>query len=364
MKRALLSLFILLLSLSQGCTNPFSLQELFGLGGDDDSDTNDVRPSAQPSRVIEPTQKFAVAIGGVASGRDELVLHDEYGNIRHFVGDPLSCTPSDEEVLRLEPRPDFETASAGSGVRIVALKPGVVSITCVVGDIELDDIYEVTVPPQSLVQILVAEAGEQLADEAELDDDYQDPVVMLTSESPTASALASVIRNRIELINSDDDPGLFDVEEDEYDGDPPASYYDAVISADDQFSPSALTDPSHGIYADAADRDKMYGDWTIAYDQAVIAAAGVFNGDIADTTGVSFAFRSPTGEEWDLLTAEWSGSNDSIPEDSGFTDGSFPNLSPIQILIHPDVWTYDDGRPAFVFARTRGGGDSAITNTP
>lgn len=363
MKRILIPLFIIALVSTQGCNNPLSLDQLWG-GGDDDDSSNEERPSVQPSRVIEPTQKFSVATGGVAPGRDELVLYDEYGNIRHFVGDPLSCTASDEGIVKLEPRPDYETVSEGSGVRIVAQKPGVTAITCVIGDIALDEIYEVTIPPQPLIQILIAEAGLQLADEADLDENYDDPVVKQTSASPTANAIASVIRNRIELINSDDDPSLFEADEAEYDGDPPVSYYDAVISADDQFSPSALTDPTHGIFVDAERRDNMYGDWTIAYDQAVIAAAGVFNGDIDDTTGVSFAFRSPTEDEWGLLSAEWNGANNTIPEGSGFTDESFPKLSPIQILIHPDVWTYDDGRPAFVFARTRGGSDTAITNTP
>ena len=108
----------------------------------------------------------------------------------------------------------------------------------------------------------------------------------------------------------------------------------------------------------------MEGDWLIAYDQAVITAAGVFNGDIVDLTAGAFAFRSPTDAEWDLLAEALSDGADEIPDDSGFTDASFPALAPIQILVHPDVWTYDDGLPSFVFARERLDGYSAMTNNP
>jgi len=360
--RFIIIIYILMLTFLAGCWNPFSnpFSNPFDFGGGDDE-----RPSAQPNRITEPTQKFSLAVGGVAPGRDELVLYDDYGNIRNFIGDPLVCTADDEDMIRLVVRPGYETVSEGSGVRIIALLPGVTAITCVIGDIDLDDIYEVTIPPQSLIQILVAEAATQLVDEAELDDDYEDDdVVSLTSSSPTGDAIGSVIRNRIEIINSEDDTSLFVADDSKYDEDPPASYYREVIFAANQFSPTNPEDPTYDILLDANDRDYLRGDELIAYDQAVITAAGVFNGDIADTTGWAFAFRSPTADEWELIGAAWNSGATELPEGVGFTDASFPALAPIQILIQPDVWTYDDGRPSFIFAREKESNEFAITNTP
>jgi len=341
------------------CKSPFSFSNPFGGGGGSDD-----RTPVEPDRVTEPTQKFYLAMGGVASGRDELIIYDNYGNIQTYVGDPLECEADDEDLVKLQPRPDYDTVSAGSGVQIVPQLPGVTAIRCWAGDIDLDDVYEVTIPPQSLIKILVAEAGLQLADEATLDDDYDDDIVTLTSSSPTGTALASVIRNRIEYINDLDDPELFNVDEDDYDENPPTSYYDATILADGQFSPTSPDDPTYDIFVKANLRKYMTGDYQIAYDQAVITAAQVFNGDTGDNTDGAFAFRSPTDEEWDILSNAWNQGSSQIPENSGFTDEDFPGLSPIQILIHPDVWTYDDGQPSFVFARERLDGEFAIENTP
>jgi hypothetical protein len=353
--------FLFILTLLTGCKNPFSnpFSNPFG-GGDDDS-----QPSVQPTRVTQPTQKFAVAVGGVYPGRDELVLYDEYGNVRHFVGDPLDCESSDEAVVKVAPRPGFDTQSAGSGVKIIALSPGIASISCAVGDIAPSEVYEVTVPPQSLVQIQVAEAGQQIADEAELDPEFtEENVVKLTSISKTANAIASVVRNRIELTLSEDDATLFGAEGTLFEDDPPASYYDEIIMADGQFSPTDAGDPMNDVFRDAESRDYLGGSWLTAYDQAVLTAAGVFNGDIEDPTGVSFAFYSPTDDEWESIGIAWSQGAASIPDGTSFTDATFPKLAPIQLLIHPDVWTYSDGRPSFLFARSRGTGDAAIANTP
>jgi len=171
-----------------------------------------------------------------------------------------------------------------------------------------------------------------------------------------------VIRNRIALINDEDDPSLFGADEDDYDSDPIGSYYDVVIYAPDQFSPTGTDDPTYDTFIEAEDRDLLSGNWLIAYDQAVLTAGRVFNGDISDTTGNCFAFRSPTAAEWDLIAGNLGA--DEIPEGSGFTDESFPSLDPIQIVILPDIWAYDGGMPSFVFAREREDGAAAITNSP
>ncbi|MBT3181588.1 MAG: hypothetical protein HN337_03650 [Deltaproteobacteria bacterium] len=360
MSKFRLALCLAIMLILSGCKNPFSFTNPFGGGGGGDDD----RESVQPDRVTEPTQKFYLAIGGVAPGRDELIIYNSYGSIQTFPGNPLECEAADEDLVKLQPRPEYNTLSDGSGAQIVPLLPGVTAIRCWVGDVNLDYVYEVTIPPQSMIQILVAEAGLQIADEATLDDEYDDDIVELTSESPTATALASVIRNRIELINDLDDPDLFNADEEEYDEDAPTSYYDAVIFANGQFSPTSPSDQTYDIFVKASLRKFMDDDYQIAYDQAVITAAQVFNGDKNDNTDGAFAFRSPTDDEWDILSSAWNEGASQIPENSGFTDEDFPSLDPIQILIQPDVWTYSDGRPAFVFARERLDGEFAIENTP
>jgi hypothetical protein len=349
-------ILLFLITLIVGCKNPFSDPlGIFGIGGGG--------PSEQPKRVLEATKKFSLAVGGVRPGRDELVIYNENGDISHFSSGSLSCASDDEDVADVEPRPSFDSISSGSGVKIVAKKPGVTAIRCTEDGVNLKDVYEVTIPPQSLIQILIAEAGGQISDEAEIDDDAGDGVVSLKSDSPTGDAVASVIRNRIAITNSEDDATLFGVDENSYKSDPPASYYDAVIFADGQFSPVNMDDPAHDTMDAAEKRDDVPDEQLVAYDQAVLTAAGVFNGDIDDPTGVSFAFRSPSEEEWVLLSDALDNNVDEIPQDSGFTDETFPSLAPIQILILPDVWAYDD-RPSFVFARSRDDIDPVITNNP
>lgn len=339
------------LTLLAGCYNPFA--DPFGPWWD--------WPSSQPDRIVEATEKFSLATGGVAPGRDELVIYDQNGNPRDFSGQTLECE-ADDDIVQLGPRPDYNSAAEGSGVLIVATAPGVTAIRCSADGTLLEEVYEVTIPPQSLIQIIMAEAGRQLDEEAQIDEDLGSEVVSLDSQSPTGDGIGSVIRNRIELINTQGNPALFGAEDEKYTNDPPASYYEAVIMAENQFSPTDPSDPSHDVFDDAQDRNFLQDSWLIAYDQAVLTAAGVFNGDIEDPTGGAFAFRSPTQEQWDVLAQNIGGAY--IPEGSGFSDSSFPALAPIQILIHPEVWTYDDGRPSFVFARERSDSDPAIVNNP
>lgn len=354
MSRSLVLAAIVICIFVSGCSKLF--QNPFSSGDDDD----DGRPSAQPNRVIEPTAKFSVAIGGVAPGRDELVIYDNLESVRDFTGHTLECAPDDPIVI-LRPRPDFDSLAAGSGAKIVATDAGVTAIRCTVDGEEMENSWEVTVPPQYLIQIFVAEAGQQIAEEANLDSDNN---VKLDSQSKTANALGAVIRNRINMINTADDPELFSADVLRYDIEPPASYYDEVITAPGQFSPTSPQDITHDTFENAQDRNFLDGEWLTAYDQAVLAAAGIFNGDIADLTGGSFAFFSPTEEEWNTISLAWNMNYTAIPEGAGFSDANFPSLAPIQLLIHPDVWKYADGRPAFVFARMRSPENFAIVNTP
>jgi hypothetical protein len=350
------ALLILLLTCT-GCwkdlIDPFGI---FTGGGDD-------RPDVLPDRVLDPTDKFSLAVGGVAPGRDELIIFGTDGEPEDFTGKTLACEAEDE-IVNLENRPGFSSQAAGSGVRIVPIEPGVTAIRCSVDGEEMAEVYEVTVPPQSLIQILVAEALQQLGDEAALDEEAEGSVVKLDSQSPTGNALGSVIRNRISQINMADDPGLFMADEDDYDEDPQASYYNAVIMAEGQFSPTDSDDPNYDLFWDAQDRNFLAEDELVAYDQAVLTAAGIFNGDIADNTTGAFAFRSPTEGEWNRLVQAWTMAYVEIPSGAGWTDESFPAFAPIQILLHPDVWTYEDGRASFVFARQRTEDDFAVVRTP
>ena len=351
---------ILSLTLIAGCWNPFQNPlDMLGIGGGGEDDG----PDARPNRVVEPTDKFALAVGGVASGRDELVIYDG-GRARDFGDSVLECTADDEDMLLIRVRPGFESQAAGSGVRMIALEPGVTAVRCKLDGNDLEDIYEVTVPPQLLIQILVAEAGGQLYDEAELDADFEKDVVVLGSSSPTAEALGSVIRNRVDRIENRDNPSLFNADEELYDSNPPSSFYDAVIMADGQFSPTDPDDPNNDLFEDAQDRNFLEDEWLVMYDQAVFTAAGIFNRDIDDNTMGAFAFRSPTESEWGNLKDSCSPAIYFIPDGSGYTESSFPVFSPIQVLIHPGVWHFNDGRPAFIFARARTEADPAVSCTP
>lgn len=317
---------------------------------------------AQPERVVEPTLKFSIALGGVYPGRDELVIYDAAGNERTFAEGTFECNVG-SDMITLEPRPDFSSVAAGGGAKIVPQKAGVTSIECFENGSNVGGIYEVTVPPQELVQILIAEAGQQIISEATLDESVEDSVVTLASESPTASALGAVIRNRINMMNDEDDTSLFEVDQETYDSATPASYYTATILATGQFSPTDPASDANAAYVSAASRSTIDEDLLVAYDQSVLTAAQIFNGDISDPTGNAFGFRTPDPDEWTAIQNAFNARAE-IPAESGFTDATFPALAPIQLLILNSVATFDDARPTFIFARERPDSAVAITDVP
>lgn len=321
---------------------------------DGSSETSTDDRSISPERVIEPTSTFALAIGGVDPGRDELVL------TRDFVaGDVLVCS-ADPPILLFYNRSGFDSGTAGGGYQMIPTEEGLAAVTCSISGVALEDTYEVTIPPQSLIQILLGEARTQLDDEATIEDGH----VTLTSSSPTATAIGAVIRNRIQLIEDADDSSLFEADNTAYNANPPVSLYDAVIAAPNQFSPTDPTDPSYDIFNDAQDRNFLDATWLAAYDQAVLSATAIFNEDDLDPTGDAFAFRSPTDEEWIIIDEALNSQTAILPEGTGVTDDNFPAFAPVHIVIVPDVWTYDDGRPAFIFVRSRTATDPAVTNIP
>lgn len=330
-------------ALLSSCYSPWSL-----LFPDDDDD-----------REIEYTTKFSLAIGGVMPGRDELVIFDDFGYARDLSGTVFSCTP-DKDIVQIQPRPGNDTFADGSGVLLVPTREGVATVSCFVDGVATRDTYKVIVSPQNLIQILVAEAGGQLFDEG----DKQDGRVKLTSESPTGDAVAAVIRNRTKLIEEEDNPSLFNANYDLFYEDPDASYYDAVIMAPGQFSPTSDLDINYLIFTAAEDRNFLDEDRHDAYDQAVLTAAGIFSEETKDPTNGAFAFRSPSAEEWVLIDDALKTEAAALPDGCGVRDSDYPALAPVQILILNSTWKYEDGRPAFIFVRKMPGVEPAVISLP
>lgn len=320
----------------------------------DGGDSND--EPAYEQTTVEYTSTFSLAVGGVAATRDELVFFDENGVQRDLSGNNVACKAT-AAILNFEPRPDFDTINKGSGVQIIPFEPGIVDVTCTIDNEPIGDIYKVVIPPQSFIQILVAEAKTQITDEATPNENGS---VALNSRSKTAEAIGMVIKNRIDLIENEGDPSLFGADTALFYSDPVASYYDAVIDAPYQFLPTDENDPSYAIYSNASNRYSLSEDSLTAYDQAVLTAAAIFNAETLDPTGGAFAFRSPNEDQWPFIEeALLSGTTD-LPYESGVSDVNFPAFAPVQIVILDDIWSYEDGRPSFIFIRERPNGEHAV----
>ncbi|MBI4365748.1 MAG: hypothetical protein HY543_02915 [Deltaproteobacteria bacterium] len=343
--------------LCAGCGTPWLIDKLLQATDDDD-------PIANPAPIIEPAAHYAIALGGVAPGRDELVLVDAAGAVRDLSGQALTFR-AEPDIVGLLPRPSHASFAAGSGAQLVPQRAGTARIHYQLDGAEQTETFAVTVPPQELIQILLGEARALLAAEATRQEDDH---VTLTSTSPTGDAVAAVIRNRIALIDADKDPSLFAADPVAYSLSPPASAYTAVIEAVQadvfQFAPLAPTDESHTVYANAEARSFLDAGDRIAYDQAVLTAAAMFDGRTPDPTGGAFAFRSPSVTEVACLTTALQNKPAQIPSECGPGDENFPALAPIQVLIHPDVGKQADGRPAFVFYRRRPDGGTVATDIP
>lgn len=310
--------------------------------------------------AVEATETYKIALGGVAPGRDELILTDDSGNLLDLSGSTLDFEV-DNDMVGLLPRPDYDDFTSGSGAQIVPQKVGFAVISYYIDDVLQEDRFLAIVPPQSLIQMMVAEGSAQLTGEAEVGSDSH---VKLSSTSPTADGLGAVTRNRVEMIYDTDNPPIFTVDEEAWALDPPSSYFDSVITAESngiyQYSPVSPDDPTHDTFIDAEARSFLDPSLHRAYDQAVLSAANIFSEDTLDPTGGAFAFYSPTEDEWEEIEHAYSNNMISIPVDCGVSDSFFPALAPIQIVILDDVWTYPSGRPAFVFIRSREARDYAV----
>lgn len=328
---------------------------------EEDTQDDELVPTTAP--VVESAQTYAIALGGVAPGRDELILTDTAGTLRDLSGRNLTFSAS-TNVIGLLPRPGRATFADGSGAQLVPQQTGTALVRYQLDGAEQPELFGVTVPPQALVQVLLGEARGLLKQEAAITAN----VVQLASRSPSGDAVAAVVRNRRALIDAAQDPALFSADPLAYYLAPPTSAYTAIIEAMDaglyQFSPVDPNNTSHDAYTHAEARSFLAPQDQFAYDQAVLTAAAIFDGRTEDPTGGAFAFRSPTVEEAACLMKAAAEQLAEIPTECGPGDENFPALAPVQILIHPNVGTQADGRPAFVFYRKRPSATPPVTNQP
>lgn len=353
-----LSLIALLLFVSS-CKDPlWPLSELWKGNHNSSGDPGTTYSPTTPA--IEGTATYAIALGGVAPGRDELVIMDATGTPTDFTDKDLELT-ADNDVVGLTPRPGFTDFSDGSGALIVPQKVGIATVSYTIDGEAQTDKFTVVVPPQSLIQMIIAEAAMPITYEAQVGDDSH---VKLSSVSPTAEGIAAVTRNRVEMLEEGADLDLFAVDKLAWVDITPGSHYDAVITAQEsgyfQYAPVDPLDPGHDIYINAEDRNFLDPSYHRAYDQAVITAAKIYANLISDPTGEAFAFYTPDEIEWLAILSIYGTHSPVVLEETGTSDNEFPTLAPIQIYIDSDVWTFEDTRPAFVFIRSKGPLDEAV----
>ncbi len=292
-------------------------------------------------REKDVSGKLAVALGGSREGVDEIIFDQVFSS--------LDLANNNADLFSLE----FQSR----GARVIPLQTGIGYVAPTLDGQAMDPV-EVTIPPQSLIRILLGEARGELDREATRDAQGH---VKTSSVSVTGDALGAVIRNRIDLIALENRPSLFVVNSGDFWSDPPLSQYDAVIAANDgnvyQFSPVDPEDPSFPVFEAAAVRDDLNAGELAAYDQAVLTAAGVFTGDTEDPTNGAFAFYSPTPAQFDLLDQALEDGDTSLPPGCGASDGNFPALAPVQVLVLDEI-------PGFVFVRSRKFIEPAVTNEP
>ncbi len=354
-KKITLAIFaVLLLLTTASCANmidPFGLRNLF-----DDDDSEESATEGETAAAVAPAKTYAVALGGVAEGRDELVIYDETGAVTDLGGKTVVFS-TDNDNIQLE----FHDG----GAKIVPLKVGTTIVSYTVDDVVSDDKYKIVVPPQSLVQILMGEARGQIVSEAQV----EAGLVSLDSVSPTANAVAAVVRNRVLLLESGYPASLFVVNAADWNTNPPESHWDATVIAESygtyQFTPVDPLALSNEIFLDSVKRENLYSEEDlVAYDQAVLAAAQIFDNETADPTGGAFAFRTPTEWQADCLTTTMTLKLIILPSECGPGDEDYPAFAPVQVLIHPSVAYLTETRPSFVFIRNRSLTDPAVTNAP
>lgn len=342
MKRIASGMLILTTFVCVGCNFlDFGLADLFGGGGDNDQ------------RVF-----FPLALGGVNPDWNKVEL-DKDTNF-----DDLEFSADQSELVAFAIPTGFSSFEEADAVQLNPLAVGATE-----ADIRYDDEIQqtliVSIPPPKLIQMLVAEARASLVSEALIEDGEVSP----TSFSLTGSALSWVVRNRVQLIANRDDAALFNADSTLFLEDPPASSWAAVVEAKNgnsyEFSPVNPADTNHELYLDSDSRSNMDSENLIlAYDQAVTSAAQIFGSQMGDPTNGSFAFYSPSDDEYTALLTGLFSEDTVLPAGVGISDANFPALSPIQVVILLEVASRssDTDTPAFVFVRERISTEPAVTS--
>lgn len=319
---------------------------------------------SEESRDRNADETLALALGGVGAGMDEIQVTEE------TQGQVIGFEAADPSLVDFKPLTGFNSYDEGGGGRVIPSDVGITEVWYTLAG-KRQTVYEATIPPQSLIQILIGEARGPLSREVNL---LADGVIDLASVSPTGDAVGAVIRNRISLIDEAASPGLFAANRTRYNAEAASSKYDAVIEASSssgvyQFNPVDTKDPTHEKYVAAARRDNLdqfEEDLFPAYDQAVLTAADVYNENLEDPTNGAFAFYSPSDSQYTVLKEALEGGAKTLPSGAGTSDAQFPAYKPIQVLILPGVATKteDSEIPSFVFVRPRESSDPAVTAVP
>ena len=333
---------ICLLSLSLGC----------GLNIAPGPEDPAALPATEPLQFAYDTY-MPLALGGVLPGWDQIQID--------------SLQPADQVDIVIEPAvlaSSLAIVDDGSAItyQITPHQAGIGKINYRINGILQNETIKLVVPPQAMIQVAMGEARSIIPQEVTTDTEGR---VTKDSESPTAQALLSVVRNRIAIIEAEQAPYLFVVSSGAFAQADLAERYSLVIEANNgttyQFSPVNPSDPSYPAYAQAADRAQLsLTSRILTYDQSVLTAAQIFDDSLADNTEGAFGYYSPTATQYQNLL---SGLNSTtLPTGIGTSDSQFPALAPIQILLLSDIspQSFDKTLPSFVLIGARSPQESAV----
>jgi len=321
------------------------------MSGSGSSPSTDAIPSASPLQFTFDA-KMKLALGGTLPGWDQLLIE--------------GLEPSDEVKLEISPDGILEGHIIDATTNTITfqmspLQAGIAQVKYRINGALQDKTIKVVIPPQEMIQVLMGEARSIIPQEITKDSEGR---VDRNSASFTAQALLSVVRNRMKMIEEQNQPSLFVVDENDFVQASLAQRYRLIIEAHRhsiyQFSPVDSSDPSHSAYLAAAQRSGLSTSRLYTYDQALITAADIFDESLEDNTQKSFGFYSPTQTEYEnLLTGLHT---TQLPEDAGRSDDTFPSLAPIQILILGEIsgQTFDANLPSFVFVKSRSPTEDAV----
>ncbi|MBI2336392.1 MAG: hypothetical protein HYU97_06485 [Deltaproteobacteria bacterium] len=330
------------LSLSLGC----------GLNIAPEPEDPTTLPAAEPLQFTYDTY-MPLALGGVLPGWDQIQID--------------GLQPADLVDILIEPATlasSLAIVDDGSAItyQITPHQAGIGKINYRINGVLQNETVKLVIPPQAMIQVVMGEARSIIPQEVTTDTEGR---VAKDSQSPTAQALLSVVRNRIAIMEAEQAPYLFVVSTAAFAQANLAERYTLVITANNgttyQFSPVNPNDPSYPAYAQAADRAQLtFTSRMLTYDQTVLTAAQIFDDSLTDNTDGAFGYYSPTATQYQNLL---SGLNSTtLPTGIGTSDSQFPALAPIQILLLSDIspQSFDETLPSFVLIGARSFQDNAV----